>query len=159
MASSGIAIGSGTEQQESTTVLGRPVMMLRVLSSEYKLHHVCTRDSRFVALAEGSSFLTWRPREKADRRAIPTIVHALAGSVHSSLQNMVILAGYSPTDLPGTEPVEPKKTVNAKIRCQHVPHLRSESPVLTLNFGSVEYLDDSSQQLLLTQTPALVLDM
>jgi len=75
--SSGIDVGNGTEQHESTTILGRPVMILRVLSSEYKLHHVFTNDSRFVAVAEGSSFRTCRPSEYAERRAAPTIVQAL----------------------------------------------------------------------------------
>lgn len=62
MRCSGFVMGSGTEQYESTTMLGRPVMMLSVLSSEYRLHHICTRDSRLVELAEGSSFRTWSPR-------------------------------------------------------------------------------------------------
>ena len=79
--SSGIDMGNGTEQHESTTILGRPVMILRVLSSEYRLHHVLTNDSRFVAVAEGSSFRTCRPSEYADRRAAPTIVQALNQSV------------------------------------------------------------------------------
>ena len=56
--SSVTGIGRGTEQQESTTILGRPVMMLRVRSSEYKDHQVRTRVSRFAAVAEGSSFRT-----------------------------------------------------------------------------------------------------
>lgn len=61
--SPGIVIGNGTEQHESTMMLGRPVMILRILSSEYRLHQVCTNVSRFDAFAEGSSFRTWRPRE------------------------------------------------------------------------------------------------
>lgn len=61
--SPGFVIGNGTEQHESTMMLGRPVMILRILSSEYKLHQVCTNVSRFDAFAEGSSFRTWRPRE------------------------------------------------------------------------------------------------
>lgn len=56
--SSVTGIGRGTEQQESTTILGRPVMMLRVRSSEYKDHQVRTRVSRFAAVAEGSSLRT-----------------------------------------------------------------------------------------------------
>jgi hypothetical protein len=52
--SPGTAIGNGTEQQESTMMLGRPVMIPKTLSSEYRLHHVCTSISRFDALAEGS---------------------------------------------------------------------------------------------------------
>jgi hypothetical protein len=61
--SPGTSMGNGTEQHESTMMLGRPVMILRILSSEYRLHHVCTNISRFIGLAEGSSFRTWRPRE------------------------------------------------------------------------------------------------
>lgn len=56
--SSVTGIGKGTEQQESTMILGRPVTMLRVRSSEYKDHHVRSKDSRFAAVAEGSSLRT-----------------------------------------------------------------------------------------------------
>lgn len=56
--SSDTATGNGTEQQESTIMLGLPVMILSVLSREYKLHHVCTKVCRLEALAEGSSFRT-----------------------------------------------------------------------------------------------------
>ena len=71
-------IGRGTEQQESTMILGRPVMMLRVRSSEYKDHQVRTKVSRFATVAEGSSLRTWSPSVYAKRRAIPMIVHALS---------------------------------------------------------------------------------
>lgn len=56
--SSVTGIGKGTEQQESTMILGRPVMMLRVRSSEYNDHQVRTNVSRFAAVAEGSSLRT-----------------------------------------------------------------------------------------------------
>jgi hypothetical protein len=82
----GTATGNGTEQQESTIILGLPVMTLRVLSRKYKLHHVCTKVSRLDALADGSSFRTWRPREKAERRATPTSVQALQWSAHLPLE-------------------------------------------------------------------------
>jgi hypothetical protein len=56
--SSVIGIGKGTEQQESAMILDRPVMMLRVRSSEYKDHHMRTKVSRFAAVAERSSLRT-----------------------------------------------------------------------------------------------------
>jgi hypothetical protein len=87
--SSGTATGNGTEQQESTTMLGLPVMILRVLSREYKLHQVCIKSCLLDALAEGSSFRTWRPREKAERRATPTSVQALQWSAYLSLRRHI----------------------------------------------------------------------
>jgi hypothetical protein len=42
-------------------MLGRPVIILSVRSSEYKLHHVCTNDTRWVVTVVGTSFRTWRP--------------------------------------------------------------------------------------------------
>jgi hypothetical protein len=61
MSSLGTPIGNGTEQQESTTLLGRPVMILRVRSSEYKLHHIWINDSRWRTVAVGTSLRTWSP--------------------------------------------------------------------------------------------------
>ena len=74
-------------------MLGRPVMMLRVRSSKYRLHHVRTSVSRFAAVADGSSLRTWRPGVYAKRRAIPIIVQALSYGQQILLE--VVEAGWS----------------------------------------------------------------
>jgi hypothetical protein len=84
--SSVIGIGKGTKQQESTMILGRPVTMLRVLSSEYKDHHVRIKLSRFATVAEGFTLRTWSPSAYAKRTATLTIVHALSNIQHMSIE-------------------------------------------------------------------------
>jgi hypothetical protein len=84
--SSVTGIGKGTEQQESTMILGRPVTMLRVLSSEYKDHQVRTKLSRFAAVAEGFTLRTCSPSAYAKRTATPAIVHALLVIQHMSIE-------------------------------------------------------------------------
>lgn len=94
-------MGRGTEQHESTMILGRPVIMLRVRSSEYRLHHVRINVSRFTTVAEGSSFRTWRPRVYANRTATPMIVHALLCRQRQSKKPVAVDLAYRltcPTD-------------------------------------------------------------
>jgi hypothetical protein len=57
----GTGSGNGTEQNVFTVMLGRPVTMPSVRSSEYKLHHTRTNVSLFSTDAEASSFRTWSP--------------------------------------------------------------------------------------------------
>jgi hypothetical protein len=57
----GTGIGNGTEQNVFTVMLGRPVTIPSVRSSEYKLHQIRTNVSFFSTDAEASSFRTWSP--------------------------------------------------------------------------------------------------